>query len=200
MRKLQLILISEEHPKHEQIRVFEDFIEELGGRVHLRFPEVADSHQKEFIESIDPSLRSFFSLHQSHHLAEDYGVGGLHFKRDVHMVQPYMGISSKSMSGNEKKEDLQCYDYTFLSPIYSSISKLNYNPTLKKDEMLTLLKQAKENNINMVALGGVRKQHLQQIYEMGFYGAAMKGSIWELKTTAERIKYIKELKRINECL
>lgn len=73
------------------------------------------------------------------------------------------------------------YTTAFYSPVYPSISKPGHEPfhsfadTVKK---LTMFKPQR-TDVEVVALGGVTVNNIQEVRESGFDGAAMLGSIWK---------------------
>ncbi|MBQ5621975.1 MAG: thiamine phosphate synthase, partial [Bacteroidaceae bacterium] len=75
------------------------------------------------------------------------------------------------------------FDNDFLSPIFDSISKEGYQSAFSRDELL----EAKRKGIlskNVYALGGITFDKLNEIQNLGFYGAAILGAFWnnELQT------------------
>lgn len=67
-------------------------------------------------------------------------------------------------------------DRAFISPIYPSISKRGYIPTIDWTEEL---KQRTNNRVTLVALGGITPFHIESIHTMGFDDYALLGTIWE---------------------
>ena len=69
------------------------------------------------------------------------------------------------------------YDYVFMSPIYDSISKVNYYSTYTAEE----LRDAQRTKIidsKVMALGGINTGNLLEIKDFGFGGAAILGDLW----------------------
>lgn len=70
-------------------------------------------------------------------------------------------------------------DYCFLSPIYPSISKVDYpaNPAFEDREQLA--GGLAGSRYPVLALGGVTPDRFAELQELGFAGAALLGGIWQ---------------------
>ena len=85
-------------------------------------------------------------------------------------------------------------DYLFLSPIFDSISKGGYTSAFTRETLL----QAYHDGLfskPVYALGGVSAYNIRSIYDYGFAGAAVIGSLWQVHpfTTATLVGRLKEL-------
>ena len=64
-----------------------------------------------------------------------------------------------------------------MSPIYDSISKVNYYSTYTAEE----LREAQKSKVidsKVIALGGINADNLLEIKDFGFGGAAILGDLW----------------------
>lgn len=80
-------------------------------------------------------------------------------------------------------------NYLFLSPIYDSISKEGYGAAFSRTD----LKRAADEGIidkKVYALGGVSAEHLPELQELGFGGAAVLGALWQ---SASPTAYLRSL-------
>ena len=67
------------------------------------------------------------------------------------------------------------FDYIFLSPIFDSISKQGYLSNFDETELREYLNASGKN---IVALGGIDSVTAAKCADMGFYGVASLGYIW----------------------
>lgn len=67
-------------------------------------------------------------------------------------------------------------DYVFLSPIFDSISKLDYHSAFDDYEVLTAF--LKDTDRRIIALGGIDNTRIEMCKDLGFDGYAMLGNIW----------------------
>ena len=64
-----------------------------------------------------------------------------------------------------------------MSPIYDSISKVNYYSTYTAEE-LREAQRAKIIDSKVMALGGINEDNLLEIKDFGFGGAVVLGDLW----------------------
>ncbi|MBQ5713771.1 MAG: thiamine phosphate synthase [Bacteroidaceae bacterium] len=157
-------------------------------RLHLRKPMATKEELKAWIEDIRLPYRKRIVLHDHHDLAQEYGLGGIHLNRRNAEVPDWFSGNSFSLSRSchtisEITAHQDGFDYVFLSPIFDSISKEGYHSAFSKEELL----EAKKKGIlskNVYALGGITFDKLNEIQNLGFYGAAILGAFWnnELQT------------------
>ncbi len=90
------------------------------------------------------------------------------------------------------------FDYTWLSPVFESISKQGYKSAHSVSQFDVWVKELKENKQTQVyALGGVTAQHIQELTQRGFDGAVVLGNVWsdvkglqDRELVKERIKQL----------
>lgn len=156
-------------------------------RVHIRKPEADEQNLRTLIESIPERLRPRLSLHDCLHLAQEYGLGGVHLnRRNPTAPQGWSGVVSRSLHTVDEIAALPPeIDYAFISPIFPSISKRGYAGTFGPELSRALTPR-------IYALGGVTPERLPQLKQMGFAGAAMLGGAWRrhLDQSAFSLQYI----------
>lgn len=151
-------------------------------RLHLRKPMASEEQLKEWIENIDMPFRNRIVLHDCHDLAQEYQLGGIHLNsRNPKVPDWFKGkpftLSRSCHTITEAEMCQKEFDYLLLSPIFDSISKEGYRAAFSINELL----EAKKKGIlskNVYALGGVTFENIEQVREMGFYGAAILGAFW----------------------
>ena len=74
-------------------------------------------------------------------------------------------------------------DYCFLSPIYDSISKAGYASAFSDQEHLRSCLAT--SRYPVLALGGVQPQHLPELADLVFSGAALLGWVWQSEDPIE---------------
>ncbi len=145
-------------------------------RIHIRHPRVDERIIRKLLESIPPMYYPRLSLHDSHHLAAEYCLGGVHLNGRNPMVPgDFTGLVSRSCHSAGEVYDSEGLDYVFLSPVFDSISKPGYQSAFAPAELRNILAQAR---VRVYALGGVTPERLPELESLGFYGAAMLGAAW----------------------
>lgn len=154
-------------------------------RLHVRKPEAGEAGCRTLLEGIDPQFRGRIALHQHHGLAVALGITGLHFTENARAAQSQETLEVLKNNGFIISTSLHdpadlanlshCFDYTFLGPVFDSISKEGY-----RSKLLAGFKLDKYGFPNkVIALGGVQPEKLKSVFEIGFDGAAVLGAIWQ---------------------
>lgn len=150
--------------------------------LHFRKPSWTKEAHIELLNNINSEYHHRIVTHHFHELINEFNLKGIHFteqKRKDHIDNPGQYFKGLSMFGKtisasfHSPKDLQdCYfefDYHFLSPVFTSISKKRY-----------LGKEFDVNNIdkNIIALGGIHVHNINKAQSLGYKGVAVLGSIW----------------------
>jgi thiamine-phosphate pyrophosphorylase len=77
------------------------------------------------------------------------------------------------------------FDYAFLSPVFPSISKENYT---SKTDLFVEIKKRENLRTQLVALGGMDSNTINQTLENGFDKVALLGTIWNSETPIKNFK------------
>ena len=180
---MKLVVISYHSPIDGEIpallRMFEEGLEYF----HLRRYDMDEADVIAMIKSVPSEFRSRIALHHHHHLAEEYGVGGIHFSsrtdiKDAAQMSEYFRTSASCHSIEQAVAVQNAVTYCFLSPIYDSISKLRYHTKFPDHKLLReQLTQVSETDV--IALGGITPEKVDEVRQIGFNGAAVLGSLWQ---------------------
>lgn len=165
---------------------------------HLRKPGSSPNELQYLLSRIEKKNHSGIALHQHHELADSFGIHRFHYtgedrksltKKDLDKHNEKAETISTSIHDLEEYQMLSCsFDYVFFGPVFNSISKPDYNSTLKSDFKIPLLRK-----IKMIALGGIESSKITRIKEYGFDGAAVLGNIWtDPKKSIANFKSIKQ--------
>lgn len=164
---------------------------------HLRKPDASEKEFEKALNSICPVYRDKISIHQYHHLAEDYGIGRLHFSAeqrksgklvDGRTMESSVMLHSTSIHSAMEYLDLPpLFSYTFLSPVYDSISKPGYKA---KQHETGLLKGNRVTKV--IGLGGITAENCQQVFLNGFDGVGVSGAIWQSSQPIKEFIRIKQ--------
>lgn len=173
-------------------------------RLHLRKPGASEQEMAEWIGRIDLPFRQKIIVHDHHRLLKTMGLGGIHLNARNPDAPAWFsaerqkrGSVTLSRSCHSLEEIAQwkgVCDYLFLSPIFNSISKGGYTSAFTRETLL----QAYHDGLfskPVYALGGVSADNIRSIYDYGFAGAAVIGSLWQVHpfTTDTLVGRLKEL-------
>lgn len=161
----------------------------LSGEVeyfHIRKPFFTEEQMRAYLLKFDnPQVKQRLSLHDYHHLALEFDLGGIHLNsRNPILKEEYKNkrISVSCHSLEEIKKWKEKTDYCFLSPIFDSISKQGYTSKFSSQD----LQQGFNNGIldnKIVALGGITYDNIKDLQDLGFSSFAMLGELWQLPKT-----------------
>ena len=158
-------------------------------RVHIRKPDADPGALHALIEEIPASLRPRLTIHYNHDIAGEYGLGGIHLSRRAPLPpRQWQGLVSRSLHTLSEVRTLSGCHYAFLSPIFPSISKPGYTPSIPHDDITALLRSRPDGSIPVFALGGVTPESMPQLAAMGFGGAAMLGAAWRPCVSPSRFR------------
>lgn len=177
-----IILISPEKNQADETTFVNALFERGLSLFHIRKYRLTDSEMTAYVEAIDNHYRKRLVLHSHFHLAAGLGIERLHCReedRKQHRQQPFMEgfkLSTSVHSIADFNSLPPIWDYTFLSPVFPSISKKGYgtNRTVLNDFRL-------RNNphVQLVALGGIDESNYRQAIDAGADAIALLGAIWE---------------------
>lgn len=159
---MRLIVISDFEKCNDPIQIEKMF--ELGlFRFHIK---ENINETKAFLKKIDSKFLPQISFHGN--------AEGLNCHEHGKNLK-----SSKSESCHEVNEAITSNKkYCFLSPIYNSISKVDYLSTFDFKELKRKLEEPRDSSV--FALGGIAEDNVLEVRDMGFDGAALKGFVWNV--------------------
>ena len=132
-------------------------------------------------------------LHTNHDLQKEFKELKLHTNTDQFSDKQYVSSSAHSVA--ELIVKIDGFDYVFLSPIYTSLSKDKYSPTVDLDI------QTINDKSKIVALGGINQKRLMDLKLKGFEHIALLGAVWmeKEKAIANFVKIKKEWESLEKA-
>ena len=202
---MKLILITTPTYFVEEDKIITALFEEGLDTLHLRKPDTAPMFAVRLLTLIPEQYHKRIVVHGHFYLKDEYKLKGIHLNgRNPNPPENYKGhISCSCHSVEEVKNRKHFYDYVFMSPIYDSISKVNYYSTYTAEELREAQK-AKIIDSKVMALGGINEENLLEIKDFGFGGAVILGDLWnKFDACSDRdylavIKHFKKLKKLSD--
>lgn len=194
-----MIVITNPIPIVYEIDTIHSLFENGLELLHIRKPNFSEEEMKLFLSKIEMEFRSKLVLHQHHHLAEDFGISRIHFtekdriqwnKTSDKFQKPVRSISTSVHTMNDFNSLHTIFEYSFLSPVYQSISKPDY---VGEINLLETLKQRTNFNTNLIALGGITAENISQTLEKGFNDIALLGTIWNSSNPIKNFKLCQQI-------
>lgn len=175
---MQLITITAERILSNEATLLNLLFDEGLPLLHLRKPSSSASEIKELLAAINPSYYQRIVVHDHFEMIPLFGLKGAHLNRRNPEVPNLSNIAvSRSCHSIEAIRHLEGYNYLFLSPVFDSISKQEYNHAFTADE---LMKAGSDGIINnkIIALGGIHPANIPLATDYGFGGVAVLGALW----------------------
>ncbi len=190
-------ITSEEVALHDEWRMICAALDSGLSAIHLRKPASSEEDVATLLREIPCEYHARIVLHDHFSLLGEFDLGGVHLNRR-HPTPPaeYRGQLSSSCHSMEEIRGLdERFEYAFLSPIFSSISKVGYESRFTLSELETAHAEG-VIDYRVVALGGVTRENISVVQRCGFGGAAVLGYLWQQWDEAAVRRQMKRLREV----
>ncbi len=159
---------------------------------HLRKPEYSSQELVLLLQEINPIHYAKIALHSHHYMAKSFGITRLHYTEasrkqltEINLLENENILSTSVHSLEDYKNLSGHFNYTFLSPVFDSISKPDYLGQTFDIRSIIIKPETK-----LIALGGIDETNCKKAFDMGFDGIALLGSIWNSENKTKSFKEI----------
>lgn len=144
--------------------------------IHLRKPRWNEEQMRHYITSIPAEYRCRLKIHDFPTLAQEFELAGIHLNsRHPNIPSGYRRKISKSCHSIKELDNRIIFEYVFLSPIFDSICKRGYCSRFTG----SMLEEASDKiDSQVIALGGITSERMNQIKKWGFGGCAFLGYLF----------------------
>ena len=176
---MKLILITTPTYFVEEDQILTALFEEGLDILHLRKPQTSPVYAERLLTLVPEKYHKRIVVHDNFYLKEEYKLKGIHLNsRNPEIPDNYSGhVSASCHSFEEIQANKKKSDYLFLSPVFDSISKEEYNSAFTAEQ----LREASRKGIidkKVIALGGIDESTIQRAKDFGFGGVALMGGLW----------------------
>ena len=189
-----MIIISNPTAVANEINTIHALFENGLELFHIRKPEFSEEEMKAFVAAIGLEFRNRLVLHSYHHLAKEFGINRIHFsstnRPDNFQKAEGFTVSTSTHSIEEFNALSEDFGYAFLSPVFKSISKENYEP---KTNWATEIKKRINFQTKLIGLSGIQDTNLHQALQLGFDEVALLGSIWKSENPIQNFKLCQQI-------
>ena len=201
---MELILITPEQKKTDELKLVNDLFDEGLPRLHIRKTNFAVKDYADYIRRISEIHHSKLVLHGGgFELLSEFNIRGLHFNSqqlaDTQLLDRWFNNHSElTKSGSfhhwtEIAKFSYPLDYAFISPVFDSISKTDYKAGIGLSGLGALRKYMNDNGQRcprIYGMGGIDSPHLKVLSEYHFDGAVVYGAIWK---SPQPITYLRSI-------
>ncbi len=204
---MKLIIISNPTNVNNEYQLLNTLFDNGLEYFHLRKPNSTEQEMETYIQHIASAHWNKIVLHSHHRLVDKYKLKGKHLshsnilekhkhsKSNSADISEIRGkyISTSFHSLQELEENKKKYEYTFLSPVFDSISKDGYKSNFNFQELQNspLLRRGAGGEV--FALGGIDSDKIEIVNELGFDGVAVLGAVWLSNDPIEKFKQLQEI-------
>ena len=192
-----LIVITSEQDLPNEAKLVNNLFEVGLEVLHFRKPNKSFEEHCMYLNQIEPKYHNRIVVHYFHELINKYNLKGIHFqeqkRRDYidnpgHYFKP-LNMFGKTISSSfhEIDELNDCdfeFDYHLLSPVFSSISKQDYEG-----------RGFDVNHIDkfIVGMGGINAKTIPEACKLGFKGVGVLGGVWNTDNPVESFMELKQV-------
>jgi len=195
-----MIVITNPTPVPNEMEIINSLFENGLELLHIRKPDFSEIKTALFIHQIKKKFRGKLVLHDHHQLAGEFEINRIHFteknnKSDKpNSFQKPVRFTTSTHSIEDFNNLSDAYEYAFLSPVFSSISKENYHP---KTDLLEAVKRRTNFKTKLIALGGIESKNINQTRDAGFDDVALLGTIWNSNSPLKNFKLCQQI--VHSC-
>lgn len=194
---MKLIVLTSEKEIPNEANVLNSLFKAGLDILHLRKPGSSEKAYSNLLKGIDAKYHDRIVVHQHHLLAKVFKLKGLHIQEHMRLDlegklestidyfrQEGLTVSTSFHELSEVLRFAELFDYAFLSPVFTSISKVNY---LGKGFNV----QSASGTI--YGMGGISTDNIQQAKDLGYDGVCVLGSIWNCEDPLAAYHQTKQL-------
>jgi len=176
-----ILVITPETMIQNETEIINQMFQEGLDLLHIRKPKISREEMKNFLYRIDEEVYPQLVLHGYGDLGKDHHISRLHFReadRNAGIYKSHIGknILSTSVHNMETYNALgKEWEYSFFSPVFPSISKKGYG---EDSSLIEELKYRTNQEVKLIALGGINENNICKVFENGADGAALLGAVW----------------------
>jgi thiamine-phosphate pyrophosphorylase len=183
-----IVLITAEEALENECQIIKEIMKDHEDLyLHFRKPEFTGKQTLDFLFKLDyDAIKRTTTHYFQQSMAESIYVSSHHKEQDRIDKLVVQNLRSTSFHEIPKESEILLYRYFFCSPVFQSISKEDYFPSIDWD----INNQTEMFKNKAVALGGVCLENLESIKEKGFRNIALMGAVWQDKHPKEMLTQI----------
>jgi len=168
---MKLIVLSPEFDFPNEAAAVTKLLDAGLAHFHLRKKSWDLEAVNAFLEQIPTAYHHRIAVHYVQPMIERINFHGIKPKADGRV------ISTSIHHEGELNASIHELKYAFLGPVFTSISKDDYHPVYGKNQFEKML-NGYNGNTDIIAIGGITFDKVEQCVEMGFDGVATIGAVW----------------------
>ncbi len=168
--------------------------------LHLRKPGFTAVQMERILIGIERRYLIRIMMHTHHELVAKYGLRGCHFSTELRENRDYSLLPERCSTSCHSVAELEQvwadFEYCFISPVFNSISKPDYQAGIDRNGLTKTLTSLPTK---IVALGGIDYRTLPKVPGQ-CWGAAVLGAVWREAKMSRRLDSFQQLQKIADKL
>lgn len=183
--------------KNEQALLYTMYLENSQVLIHVRKPKSTKAEIDNYLEKFPKDIRNQIVIHNYLEAKEKFELKGVHLSERYWSTND-INFHCQSLAIHSLDDLTKSFrsEYTFLSPVFDSISKENYKAGFSNQQLETTLNSLDKK---VIAVGGINKDNIAKAKELGFSGVAVLGTVWEQNSPFLAFKEISTEWKKNFC-
>ncbi len=176
-----ITVITPEEMIHNEIKIINELFQEGLDLLHVRKPLMGLEGMTCFIQEINSEFHHQLVLHSHYDLVKTFEISRFHFREIDRQNEFHKSFKDKIISTSVHDIDTfnelnQEWEYSFISPVFPSISKKGYG---ENSTIFDTIKNQNNPAVKLVALGGINEKNIHQVINIGVDGVALLGAVWD---------------------
>lgn len=160
----------------EEDKILTALFEEGLDNLHISKADSSPLYLQRLLSLIPKTYHRYIIVHQHYGLTKDYGLAGIHID-NYGEQNNYRGTIGRTCNNTMYLKDMKrISDYVFLKNVYGNNEDEAH--TLSAIELKELQRQGLLGK-HIYAMGGVTKDRISELKELGFGGVVIKDDIWK---------------------
>lgn len=194
---MKLILVSSPDKFKSEVDSVVSLFEQELELFHVRKPGFSEKKLTEYLRMIPKKYHNRVVIHSHFGLLGKFKLHGIHLGKDmrkntfknrlklkwIRLRHSNLSVSTSYHNLMSLLEDHRAFSYVFLSPIFEGISRQSHGGGFKAEQ---LKKALRTTSHKVIGMGGIDADHIQEIKDIGFFGAAVLGAVWNSGADPEK--------------
>lgn len=176
---MKLILLTSPNFFIEEDKILTTLFEEGLDQLHLRKPGSEPVYCERLLSLIPSEYHNRIITYDHFYLKDEFDLMGIHLCDENLTLPPgYNGpVTRTALTLEQAKEYKTVSQYVCLDCVYPSVSEPEQKQLHTPDQLRDAVRQGIIDR-KVMAQGGVKLENLQEIKEIGFGGAVVRGDLW----------------------
>lgn len=177
---MKLILLTSPNFFVEEDKILTTLFEEGLDVLHVRKPGAEPVYCERLLSLIPQQYHQRIVVHDHFYLRDEFDLLGIHLsKRHPEAPAGYNGPMTRTCySLEELKQYKDECQYILLRNVFDSISEPDNVASFQPDELRRALVEGLISK-KVIAEGGISLERMDEVRDMGFGGAAVRGDLWK---------------------